>query len=654
MNWKKVKLKEVLKQYRVQHIVQDDIDYKQVSILNDGSVVLRGNKIGKQIGRKRQFKIDLNTYPDTLIFTRQLLLQGSIGIASDDVNDCIVTENMPMFSIQTSKIDKDFLILFLKSEVFKSRIRKIELSGSAQKSIHERTFLDLEFLLPEIEFQKEIVVELLKLKSNSMNISVEIIIQLNLIKQMRQAFLREAMQGKLVKSTNTKETGQQLLAKIKAEKAKLITEKKLKKEKELPPITEEEIPFEIPEHWAWCRGNDLATYIDPQPSHRTPPESKDGVPYVAMSDIKKDGTIDFNFTRKVSLIVLEEHKNRYKLEEGDFIFGKIGTIGKPVLLPKPFEYTLSANVILIQANRKIVRPDYLFYFLGSPIAEKNLIDKKSTTSYPVFGMAKARNMPIPLPPLHEQEQIVVKLQELMAFCDGLEQSIKESQGYNEMLLQQVLREALQPKVETKEITLESRKIGQPLKTILAGHIINLNNTTDFGRVKFQKLLYLTEYCCKIDFDSSYVKKAAGPYDDELIKKIEVDFARLRLYNVVQDKTETKRVRYTALPGAKEIENLFLENYPDESVKINNFLMKLRPLSWGECEVVATIYAVWNNRIIKKEPVTDDLLYNDFMAWDAQKIKYKDIFYKKLFWMKEENIIADGWGKYVDRPNMKMS
>lgn len=445
MSWEKVKLKHVLNQYRVQHIVQDDAEYKQVSILNDGSVVLRGNKIGKEIGRKRQFIIDLKKYPNTLIFTRQLLLQGSIGIASEDVNDCIVTENMPMFSIDTSLINKDFLILFLKSEVFKSRIRKIELSGSAQKSIHERTFLDLEFLLPDIDLQKTIVVEVLKLKGHGDNNSTELNHQFLLIKQLRQAFLREAMQGKLVKSTNTEETGQQLLLKIKAEKTQLIAEKKLKKEKELQSITEKEIPFEIPEHWAWCRGNDLATYIDPQPSHRTPPESKDGVPYVAMSDIKKDGTIDFNFTRKVSLIVLEEHKNRYRLEEGDFIFGKIGTIGKPVLLPKPFEYTLSANVILIQANRKIVRADYLFYFLGSSIAEKNLIDKQSTTSYPVFGMAKARNMPIPLPPLHEQEQIVAKLEELMSFCDGLEQSIKKSQGFNEMLLQQVLREALQGK-----------------------------------------------------------------------------------------------------------------------------------------------------------------------------------------------------------------
>ena len=445
MSFKKVKLKEVLKQYRVQHIVQDEIEYKQVTISKYDGVTFRGTKIGKDIGRKRQFVIDLKTYPNTLMLVRQGIQDGSIGIAPIEVDGCIATENMPMFSIEG--IDLEYLRFLLKSPYFYDELNKIETTGSAQKSIHERQILEIEIPLPSIEEQKEFVHELTKLKNSGLIISSELSHQLNLIKQMRQAFLREAMQGKLVDGSKLMvdgfETGKQLLEKIKAEKAKLIAEKKLKKEKELPPINEEEITFEIPEYWTWCRGNDLACYIDPQPSHRTPPESKDGVPYVAMSDIKKDGTIDFNSARKVSFSVLEEHKNRYKLEEGDFIFGKIGTIGKPVLLAKPFEYTLSANVILIQANRKIVRADYLYYFLGSPIAEKDLIDKKSTTSYPVFGMAKARNMVIPLPPLHEQEQIVAKLGELMAFCDGLEQSIKESQGFNEKLLQQVLREALQ-------------------------------------------------------------------------------------------------------------------------------------------------------------------------------------------------------------------
>jgi type I restriction enzyme S subunit len=441
MSWKKVKIKEVLKQYRVQHIVQDSIEYKQVSILNDGSVVLRGNKIGKEIGRKRQFKIDLRTYPDTLIFTRQLLLQGSIGIASEDVNDCIVTENMPMFSIQTSKIDKEFLILFLKSEVFKSRIRKIELSGSAQKSIHEKTFLELEFLIPDIDLQKNIVVELLKLKSNGDTISSELTHQLDLIKQLRQAFLREAMQGKLVtpatlSGVEAHQTGQQLLAKIKAEKAKLIAEKKLKKEKELPPITEAEIPFEIPEHWAWCKIGDLTTSIVP---NRDKPLTFSGdITWVTQSNFSEK-SFKLNYDLNTLGFTKEEivKYNCRVMPKGSIIMSCVGRFDLVCLI----EQEIVANQQLHCFVPYNVEPMFLVYAvkLLSKQVEKDAIH----TTIKYINKTKCESIPIPLPPLHEQEQIVAKLEELTAFCDGLEQSIKESQGYNEMLLQQVLREALQ-------------------------------------------------------------------------------------------------------------------------------------------------------------------------------------------------------------------
>lgn len=340
--------------------------------------------------------------------------------------------------------------------------------GAAIPNVSSKQIEELKFPFPPKDRQRGIIDFLNDLKNNDLkedkiyfdelieneiialhekqltasSISTELTHQLTLVKKLRQQLLQDAVQGKLVEQNPKDEPASELLKKLKAEKEKLIAEKKLKKEKELPPIKPEEIPFEIPENWVWCRGEIVATYIDPQPSHRTPPESTDGVPYIAMSDIRKDGTLDFISARKVSRTVLEEHQNRYKLQEGDFIFGKIGTIGKPVKLPYPFNYTLSANVILIQPERKLVNQDYLFYFLSSPAAEKNLIENKSTMSYPVFGMGKARNMPIPLPPLSEQNRIVQKLDELMQYCNELEASIKQSESQNSTLLQQVLREAL--------------------------------------------------------------------------------------------------------------------------------------------------------------------------------------------------------------------
>jgi len=648
MSWKIVKLKEILKQYRVQHIVQDEIDYKQVSILNNGSVILRGNKIGKEIGRKRQFKIDLITYPDTLIFTRQLLLQGSIGIASDSVNGCIVTENMPMFSIQTSKIDKDFLMFFLKSEVFKSRIRLIELSGSAQKSIHEKTFLDLEFMIPSVELQKAIVVELLKLKSNSSDISNEITNQLDLIKKLRQAFLLEAMQGKLVENTNTFETGQQLFAKIKTEKAKLVAEKKIKLGKLQEAEVIDGLQFDVPKHWVWCNLDDICYNIT-DGTHQTPTYTTSGRMFISAQNVKP-----FKFMPEKHKYVSEVDyqiniKNR-KPEKGDLLIGRVGAgIGETAVIDQDLDFCIYVSVALVQPFKEYINSDYLAQVFNSPYGvrySKGNISSRGSAGN--FNLGRIRSFQIPLPPLHEQEQIVSKLEELMTFCDGLEKSIIESRDYNDMLLEQVLKEALKPQENIKTISIESKKIENPLKTILAGHIINLNNTTDFGRVKFQKLLFLTEYICKINFDSNYIKKVAGPYDDVLIKSIEADFNRMRFFNVVQDKTDNKRVRYTALKGANELESLFLENFADESLRINNTLLKFRPLSWGECELIATLYAVWNNRIIKNEPITDELLYSDFMTWDKQKSKYHSVFHKWLFWMKDERIIPDGWGKYIDK------
>jgi type I restriction enzyme S subunit len=83
----------------------------------------------------------------------------------------------------------------------------------------------------------------------------------------------------------------------------------------------------------------------------------------------------------------------------------------------------------------------LFYYLSSPVAERFLLEKKSTTSYPVFGMAKARNMLIPLPPFAEQKRIVKKLEQLIRLCDELKATIADSQKHSEKLLQQILSEA---------------------------------------------------------------------------------------------------------------------------------------------------------------------------------------------------------------------
>lgn len=449
MSWSKVKLKDVLKQYRIEHRVQDSTEYKQVSILNNGNVVVRGSKIGREIGRKRQFIIDVKKYPNTLIFTRQLLLQGSIGIANEEVDQCIVTENMPMFSINTDLINVEFLFLFLKSEVFKSQIRKIELSGSAQKSIHEKTFLELEFLLPKLETQNEIAKVISSFNKENENISTELKQQLEYVKQLRQAFLREAMQGHFEfkqqpLEDGELETGAQLLEKIKAEKAQLIKEKKLKKEKELPPITEDEIPFEIPEHWTWCRLGEVTTLLTDGKHGDSKNEKDSGYYFLSAKDIQ-NGKFIYENARQITYDDFIETHRRTNLEPGDLCIVNTGaTIGKTAFAPedeRTSKTTFQKSVAILKVLSEYTSMKYLEYFIISETP--NLLKKSRGSAINNLLLGDMKNLMFPLPPLIEQQQIVAKLNELMAFCDVLEESIKESQGLNEKLLQEVLREALQ-------------------------------------------------------------------------------------------------------------------------------------------------------------------------------------------------------------------
>ncbi|MRX41328.1 hypothetical protein GJU43_18730 [Flavobacterium sp. LC2016-23] len=644
MNWKTVKLDEVLKHRKGFITIDDKQEYKLCRVqLHRRGVLLRNIVFGKDIKTKKQ---QVCKAGDFLVAEMDAKL-GGYGFVPKELDKAIVSSHYFLFELDKEKIRPRYLEVISQLLILQDQIKAV---GSTNYSaIRPRNVLNWEIPIPSIEEQIEIEKLFDDTKSNGDLLKNELDHQLNLIKELREAFLREAMQGKLVKSMDIKETGQHLLTKILVEKAKLIAEKKLKKEKELPPITNEEISFEIPEHWAWCRLGVIAEIK----RGKSPKYSEKGVLKMLNQKCVRWFTINVEHSKAVDEVWYNSIDNELKIKINDLLVNSTGdgTIGRSGLADIYCDSFMFDSHILRVRSSMGIQQKLLCYIINSDYGQSLIESIKGATStkQTELGVNNLSNFPIPLPPLQEQEQIVAKLDELMSFCDGLEQSINESQYYNEMLLQQVLREALKPKKNTKIINIETRKIENPLKTILAGHIINLNNTTDFGRVKFQKLLFLTEYICKIDFDSNYIKKVAGPYDDVLIKNIESDFNRMRFFNVVQDKTDNKRVRYTALAGAKELESLFLENFADESLKINNILLKFRPLSWGECELIATLYAVWNNRIIKNELITDELLYSDFMAWDKQKSKYHSVFHKWLFWMKDERIIPDGWGKYIDKP-----
>ena len=190
--------------------------------------------------------------------------------------------------------------------------------------------------------------------------------------------------------------------------------------------------------------DDIATMIDPQPSHRTPPKMMGGIPYIGIGDIDYDNqTINFSDARKVSQALLIEHKNRYVLHKGDFVMGKIGTIGKPFRLPLPQDYLLSANVILIQPNPEKVYPDFLFWQFSSQWITKQLTKGANATSQPAFGIKKARLLNIKICLIEEQIKIVDKINSQLSIYDNIVQTVNHSLQQSEVLRKSILKQAFE-------------------------------------------------------------------------------------------------------------------------------------------------------------------------------------------------------------------
>lgn len=151
-SWKPYKLGHYFKKYQNVIYLEDDVVYKQISVRNNGVIEYRCSTKGKDIGRKRQYIIDTMLYPDTLTFTRQTVYEGGIGFVPKTLDGAIVTENMPLLAMRNS--NKDFMMALFNSQSYIFGVlNKNALSGSAQKALHERDWLNSVLLFPDIEEQ---------------------------------------------------------------------------------------------------------------------------------------------------------------------------------------------------------------------------------------------------------------------------------------------------------------------------------------------------------------------------------------------------------------------------------------------------------------------------------------------------------------------
>ena len=246
------------------------------------------------------------------------------------------------------------------------------------------------------------------------------------IKDIRNLILSLAIKGKLVEQNSEDEPASELLKRIKEEKERLV------KEKELPKIEKDEIPFEIPESWEWVRLGEIGILQ----TGNTPSTSKNeyygnDIPFITPADITSKG---INYNNR-GLSFLGKEKGRVVLKNSLLQVCIGGSIGKVFYTDREVCFNQQINgITLYLSNYK-----YIYDILSSVYFYENLLENSNGTATPIINKSSWGNLLIPLPPLVEQQRIVERVEKLMSICDMLEEKIVESERVSEKLLESLVK-----------------------------------------------------------------------------------------------------------------------------------------------------------------------------------------------------------------------
>ena len=315
----------------------------------------------------------------------------------------------------------NFLDWILKSKSILDYIFEFETGTANQGNLGSENIKTIPIPLPPLAEQKRIVAAIEKFmplieeygkKETELKAFNEQIGTLT-----KKAILHEAVQGKLVPQIAAEGNAKDLLEEIKKEKAKLIKEGKIKKEKPLPEITEDEIPFDIPESWCWCRLGEICTKLV-DGDHNPPAGLQEKTEYLMLSsrNINDDKLVDLDLVRYLSKEVFEKENERTKAEKGDIFFTSVGTLGRSCIFDGSINVSFQRSVSIIKTE---IFNYYLKYCLASGYVQNFVVKNATGTAQKGFYLNQLAELIIPLPPLAEQKRIVAAIEKLLPFCERL-------------------------------------------------------------------------------------------------------------------------------------------------------------------------------------------------------------------------------------------
>lgn len=257
------------------------------------------------------------------------------------------------------------------------------------------------------------------------------------IKKLRELILELAVRGKLVPQDPNDEPASELLKRIAAEKAELVKHRKIKKQKPLPEISEDEKPFELPEGWEWSSIQNLCLLENGDRSKNYPNKStltETGVPFVNAGHLL-NGKID----EKEMTFIKESHFETLrsgKFLPGDILFCLRGSLGKSALVGN-ISGAIASSLVIVRVY-PLVNNKYVHFYFDSPISYQFIKKYDNGTAQPNLAANDLARFLIPVPPVDEQIRILGKIDNLMSLCDQLEQQSLTSLDAHQQLVETLL------------------------------------------------------------------------------------------------------------------------------------------------------------------------------------------------------------------------
>ena len=394
--------------------------------LNNGVIEIKPDT--KKINEKEfeKYKKDLN---ETTIFVS---INGTIGnIAFYNNEKIILGKSACYFNVAIEDLKKYFFYLFQTDFFLNYALDNA--TGTTIKNVGLGTMRNFLLPLPPLSVQNAIVAKLEQVLP-LVDAYENAVLQKEELKnalpdKIKKAILQEAITGQLTenwrKSATIKESGKQLLDRIIEERnAKALAEweEKVKtnpKAKKPVPVVaseidEEEIPFEVPESWCWCRWGELSELI--QYGYNAPAKESGRIKMVRITDIQ-NGKVQWNTVPFCE--ISDTDIQIYQLRKNDILFARTGgTVGKSFLVDEEPENAVFAGYLIrTQYDDKKLNPKYMKMFMESQIYWDQLKNGTIATAQPNCNGQTLSKMILPLPPLEEQEEIVKKLEELLSFLE---------------------------------------------------------------------------------------------------------------------------------------------------------------------------------------------------------------------------------------------